>query len=353
MKKELPPQNLEQLEHLFGKGFESDAASAMHEGLKKRDGSPEKNEDATLTSAEHALFGIADGMGGHAGGDIASRLAREKIEEIVSKFPKNLTAEQTRETLETAFAEAHQKIKEYAEENPDYEGMGTTASVIKIWEKGNERKAIIGHVGDSRVYVLRKDGTLAQITEDDSQADPRAIKNAHEKLVDEGLPYSALEADERHAFQYRNAISQAMGTGNITPHFYVVDIEEGEQVLITSDGIHDNLTDKEIYAILTAQGIGNSEKVQNLIRAAQERSRMDRKTQPAAKPDDMSAVLIEIQRQIKGKMAKELRVGQNAMPGWKISSINKEKGTATLVPEHIENPMESPIRKEIALEKLQ
>jgi PPM family protein phosphatase len=348
MRQELPLQNIEQPEHLFGKGFESDSLSNASEKH------PTRNEDALLQNSELGLFGVLDGVGGEAGGEIASRLGREQIETIFGRYPKKMTIEQTKEALVSALVEADKKIREYSEDNPELSGMGSTASVVKIWEgEKGERKIVIAHAGDSRVYILRKDGTLLQITEDDSQADARAIKRAHEKLVDEKIPYSELEAEERHAFDYRNAISKWVGMENLEPRLYSRDVEEGEKVLITSDGIHDNLTDKEITEILGEPGKSNNERVQNLIGAALERSRLSRKVQPAAKQDDMSAVFLEIQRQAKEGIPREFRVGEKISGGWKISSINKEKGTATIIPSHIENTIDSPISKEVPLKELE
>ena len=357
MTKELPPK-LESPEHHFGNGFEVSMLSSASEKH------PTRNEDAALLNTDAKLFGVLDGMGGHSSGDVASRLGKQYIEETFKKFPKNMSLEQTEEALEAALEEANKQILKQGNENPDLAGMGTTAALATIWEgKNGERKAVVAHIGDSRVYLLRSDGKLEQITEDDSDADPKKIKSAHEKLVDQKMDPSELEPEEWGAFSQRNGIKQALGGWEMIPNIYAIDIREGERLLITSDGIHDNLTDKEIEKILT-ENSNLQTATQELLKASLTRSRMDRDIQPAAKQDDMSAIVIEIQRQIKGRETpeiKEFKIGEKVlsptregkpMSGWKIASINKEKGSATLIPEHIEDPAEAEIRKEISLEEL-
>jgi protein phosphatase len=225
---------------------------------------------------------------------VASEDAKEYISEKLRELPDNSSPEEIAEAMEKAIVEASRKIFEKAEADRDrYEGMGTTATVVKVWEGGGKRKLIIGNVGDSRVYRLKANGSLEVITLDDGFffADDQEEAKAIQERLSEITNLDELTEDERTCWNWRNKISQALGQEEITPHIEIVDIDSGDTILIPTDGIHDNLTHGEIEDIL--KGNSSSENpVPALIDAAQAVSRKDEKENPRAKQDDMTAIVV-------------------------------------------------------------
>jgi serine/threonine protein phosphatase PrpC len=232
--------------------------------------------------------------------------------------------------------------------------MGTTASVVKIWEGSQgEKKAVIGNVGDSRFYIRHTNGSLEQVTLDDntiremlakqtiSLTEARALQNKLSNATD----LSTLTPQEKSLFENRNSISQALGH-NASPRIHVVDVRVGDKLIITSDGIHDNLTDTEISKIV-AQSPDNQKAVENLIEAAKRRSRDTKHLR--FKPDDMSAVIAEILptghkaeppkplaqpqlketgRLVEGDMVSVQRSSGVIEDGWIIEGFNPKTGDA-------------------------
>src|SRR5438477_8951103 len=133
------------------------------------------NEDSFLSDSEIRLFAVADGMGGHGAGEVASRLAIEATAGFIKRsgldtdfswpygLDGNLTFDGNR--LRTAIHLANRRVFRAAETNDDYNGMGTTIVGLIV----NGSQIAIGHVGDSRLYLLR-DGRIEQVTQDDSWA---------------------------------------------------------------------------------------------------------------------------------------------------------------------------------------
>lgn len=260
----------------------------------------ELNEDSIFNLPEKKALGVFDGMGGHVAGDVASRIARDHVGKGLKVLSEGLSLDQTQRFLISILKETHEKISQQARENPALRGMGTTASVVKIWEgPQGERKAVIGNVGDSRVYIGRSNGLVEQITLDDNairQMMARQTISLTEALALQGklnnaTDLSKLTPQEQSLFKDRNAISQALGQDNISPRIHVVDVRVGDKIIVTSDGVHDNLTDTEISKVL-AQSPDNQKAVENLTEAARRRSRDA--AHPRHKPDDMSAIIAEI-----------------------------------------------------------
>ncbi len=254
---------------------------------------PDINEDAVFVKKDEKIFGILDGVGGYAAGNIASREAAKYIIEGLQKLPEGLTPQETQNELKRILLEANIKLLNLAEKNPELAKMGSTASVVKIYEgPQNEKKAIIGNVGDSRVYILR-DGQLKQITLDDSVVREKIEDEEQAKVVQEKLN-NAIDPEilsdlEKILFARRNQITQALGRTDIEPRMHIIDVQENDKLIVTSDGIHDNLTDKEILNILN-NAKNNQEAVENLTNAAINRSH---ESHPRAKSDDMSAIVFE------------------------------------------------------------
>ena len=261
---------------------------------------PEQNQDAILLDKENGIFAVFDGVGGNAAGEVAAQDTKKFIAGRLREIPEGVSPQEIAEAIENALIEDSEKIFEKAEANPDeYKGMGTTASVVKIWESGDERKAIIGNVGDSRVYKLSTDGHLEQITLDDgywrNEFEEEKLREIQEKLsnLTNLTDLSELSGDEGMFWHCKDVISQFLGREEkIVPRIHTIDVSKGEKLLITTDGIHDNLTDKKIGEILSQTG-SPEEAAQALVSEARERSRDDEKENPRAKPDDMSAIVVE------------------------------------------------------------
>lgn len=194
------------------------------------------NEDSLGVSQADNLYIVADGMGGHAAGEVASRLA---VDELVRFFREEGDAARgaPRHLLARGIERANARIHEAGAANVARRGMGTTIVAMHI----NERVAHIAHVGDSRVYRLRG-GELTQVTQDHSWfAELKA--NAHE-LDAETLAY---------AERYKNVITRALGMhGDVQVDVCDEPLEDDDLYLLCSDGLHDMIDDEQIAAILRA-----------------------------------------------------------------------------------------------------
>lgn len=278
---------------------EKEADFIMHAKSIASEKHPDRNEDTILELPERRALGVFDGMGGHAAGEVASRIARDSVAGALRKLPDNLTFEETYDAVKKALEEANEAILRESRQNPEYEDMGTTASVVKTWEgKNGERKAIIGNVGDSRVYIHRTDGSFAQVTLDDgavrelAKDDEQKAREIQTKL-NNVVDLESLTDLEQLCFAQRNQLSQALGMPRIEVRMHVIDIQAGDRILVTSDGIHDNVTDREIALTMTWEQ--DDQKVaETLIRGALQRSK-EKGTNPRAKPDDMSLIIAEFQ----------------------------------------------------------
>lgn len=182
------------------------------------------NEDAVYVKGN--MFVVADGMGGHNAGEVASRMAVE----AVSKIGADAEAD-CRGCLLRTFDEANRNI--FAAAKGERAGMGTTMDVC-IYREGNLH---IGHVGDSRVYLLRR-GHLKQITVDHSYV---------EMLISRG----EITAEEAKDYPMKNMITRAVGVADEVQMDYCVQkIEEGDRILACTDGLTNMLSDKDIARLV-------------------------------------------------------------------------------------------------------
>ncbi len=226
--------------------------------------SHEKNEDRILARPEDGFFGVFDGMGGHAGGERASELAKATIEKKLKELPKDMDAKQAKDALWAILNEANQAVLDEQKRDPQLKEMGTTASLVKLISDGEKQFAVIVTVGDSPVYVVRKngaDGELECMGIDNDMlgvtmpGSPREIKEADARLANVKTieDYAKLEDHERDAFDRRNVlVNGPVGSSYMLPEDYLVQVEPGDRIVIASDGITDNLTRERI-----AQIVGN------------------------------------------------------------------------------------------------
>jgi len=192
----------------------------------------EHNEDSAYADPEHRFFIVADGMGGHAAGEVASAMAVDAVREalegasaIIERFAAKPTGKGRQELvhiLESAVRDAHRAVFERGVKESDKQGMGTTLDVLLI--AGAD--AFVAHVGDSRTYLVRN-GTAAQITTDHTVA---------EVLVIEGK----LSPEEAAASPLRTILVNAIGVAaDVGVEMAHLRLKTGDYLLLCSDGLHD------------------------------------------------------------------------------------------------------------------
>ena len=174
------------------------------------------------------LFLVADGMGGHRAGDLASEYTVSRVCEAVAKSMQKIPFQ----ILKGAFQYANQKLIEKAGESPAYAGMGTTLVAVTV----QDDTAYVANVGDSRLYKIG--GTIEQITEDHS-------------LVEEMVRMGEISKEEARNHPEKNIITRAIGVSEtVEPDYFDTKLEKGECLLLCSDGLSNMLEDAQIKEIL-------------------------------------------------------------------------------------------------------
>ena len=183
-------------------------------------------------------FVIADGMGGHNSGDVASKMAVDAVSRNLLQFPQSINEEyEINSIIQKIMKEANLEVYNASNENEAFFGMGTTLIVAVIYNK----KLIIGHVGDSRVYVLRN-GEMIQLTIDHS-------------FIEELIKNGSLTRDEAENHPNRNIITRALGCSeDIDVDTYFIDMKENDIFIICTDGLTNMLGENEIKDIIENAG---------------------------------------------------------------------------------------------------
>lgn len=185
----------------------------------------ESNEDAYLEG--HSVFAVADGMGGHVAGEVASATALEPIEALDGRVFADAT--EAVAALRDAVVAANATVAELAENEPSYRGMGTTLTAVLL----EGRRLHVAHVGDSRAYLWR-DGRFSQLTDDHTLV---------QHLIDEGR----LTREEAEQHPQRSIVTRAIGVSQeIEVDSMSLDLESGDQILLCSDGLTGVVADDEI-----------------------------------------------------------------------------------------------------------
>ncbi len=224
----------------------------------------DNNEDAVHAIAELDLFVIADGMGGHAAGEVASAVAVETVVSVYRSRPRARRIRDEGTTLCQAVLEANEAVNRAASER-DLRGMGTTLTVLKF----RGRTAVISHVGDTRAYQL-KNGNLKQLTTDHTLV---AI------LQKSGV------ITETEAWQHpdRNVITRAVGVqGSVEPELLQVRVARGSRLLLSTDGLHDLVPASEIAELASEPDLEAA--INKLIARANE----------LGSPDNVTAILLQV-----------------------------------------------------------
>ncbi len=218
------------------------------------------NQDCIYASADDEpikLFILADGMGGYNGGEIASKLAVETVKNYIKSYFSSiqLDKDSISNFLKEAVEHANKIVYERSREDKDLNEMGTTLEVCLIYSN----KVFIAHVGDSRVYRIRKN-FIRRLTTDHSYV---------EKLVKDGT----ITREESYTHPKKNMLTQAVGCEDkINPEIVVKGFLKDDILLICSDGLTNMVPEDEIYKILVAD-IKNAN--ENLISRANENGGID------------------------------------------------------------------------------
>ncbi len=209
------------------------------------------NEDAFRIDTEKGLLVVADGMGGAAAGEVASKIFVDTAAEVIPDV-RNLSENGVADRVQEAFRLANKRILGRASENPHQQGMGCTAELMVFSGEGY----VIGHVGDSRTYLFRQ-GRLRQITADHT-------------LIQDLIDRSVVTPEEAKRHSLRNLILRAVGTGEtLAVDLIRGKITAGDLFLLCSDGLTSMVDDRLIEATLSRSG-GLVDKVEELIDLAKE-----------------------------------------------------------------------------------
>jgi len=296
---------------------------------------PERNEDTILVDRQRGLVAVFDGVGGAKAGEVASQLGARTIRRAWKRVVRQqqrdnsssllmlnseldsrvILHELVQEAQETIRAEGERrvkrakKVKTTQEEanNPETKAEGqeekdkypeTTAAVALLCQQAGTQGYTMGiaHVGDSRIYLLRPGQPLQRLTSDDGyftlKIQDHTINEEDALRIDQATEANQLSDTEREIFNKRNGITQSLG--HLTPKNPTLNIHTaqivalpGDRILLCSDGIHDNLTDAEIEAILRREA--RTTVARHLVQHAIDRSREECLR---AKKDDMSAIVI-------------------------------------------------------------
>lgn len=256
---------------------------------------PERNEDAILVDQEAGVFAVFDGVSGleNGAGGSAAQMAKEHIARLVREMPRQMSLVDVRDYLVLAAHHTNETLWKHQRER-NLEGLETTMTLGCIVEEHGSRCLLTVHVGDSRAYVLRGRSTLETVTLDDSLIRSMGLDEAGMKQVQKRLSNAqtaaGLSPEERRAFRFRNLITQGLGYESIEPHTTATEIQPGDRVLLTTDGIHDNLIQDEMEGTLKSSA-DVQQSADNMVEAAAQRSaeKGDR-----ANPDDMTTLVVEV-----------------------------------------------------------
>lgn len=238
----------------------------------------EKNEDSFLVNEDLGLYAVADGMGGHLGGDFASGLAVGTLEEVMRALEEDpdatlqdegdapgVKAGDCQGYLRYAIRLASKRIYDKARFDPALRGMGTTTVVLLF----NEGKAYIANVGDSRAYRIRSD-RIIQITKDHS-------------LVSEQIRAGILSEKDARAHRLKNIITRSVGfQEDVDTDIDIRVVRKGDLFLLCSDGLSNLVNDDEICDVITTNDIEPA--CRRLVDIANERGG----------EDNITVVLVEV-----------------------------------------------------------
>jgi len=271
---------------------------------------PERNEDSFLIEHHSGLIAVFDGVGGSVAGHIASQAARRAtlsgwkgaLEQI---YKQRNVRRYLKDCDQVDFCTLLQHLVEHADDIIRTDGvreagtddLATTVAIAALCHRPgkNEFNMVYAHVGDSRVYLLKKDEPLQRLTIDDGLLgkliENEIVNEEDARRIDQAMRAEDLSEAEISYFRMRGGITQALG-GPLPPEIHIdeIPIDIGDRILLCTDGIHDNLTDLEIEEILRKAPRNAAARL--LVEYALLRSREERQITIRAKPDDMTAIVL-------------------------------------------------------------
>ena len=228
------------------------------------------NEDNYIVVPDRGIFVVADGMGGHAAGEVASEMAVRYVARELGS-PHALSDEQVADRMRTAIRAANGAIFQRTLTEHDKRGMGTTVTALVLYDA----RFLVGQVGDSRAYLLR-DGKLVQLTKDHSYV---------QEQVDAGY----LTPEQARSHPYSNVITRCVGANSdVIPDVYVGAVKPLDVFLLASDGLTGMLEDGELAEVL-ASGRAPQEQVDALIAGANRHGGLDNITAIIVRVDAVEA----------------------------------------------------------------
>jgi protein phosphatase len=249
----------------------------VHAGLSDVGRKREHNEDSYVIVGEDDLFVVADGMGGHAAGEVASRIAVNAIADFIAstrrdaeitwpyEYDTSISVASNR--LKTSIRIANQKIIDTIAQRRDLEGMGTTLVSVLL----SDRTACVAHVGDSRSYHVRN-GELSQLTGDHS-------------WVNEQIKLGFLTKEDAVRHPFRNVVTRALGSKeDVQVDLVEKPLEPGDSILLCSDGLNTMVDDDTICSTISGAGADMEKAARELVE----------KANAGGGEDNITAVLIHV-----------------------------------------------------------
>jgi serine/threonine protein phosphatase PrpC len=241
------------------------------------------NEDAFFTSLEDGIYIVCDGMGGHNAGEVASQmtceivareLSSDSTQAALAKFSesgKTKDSKNIRKLMEAAITTACREVFASASKDSEKAGMGTTCTVVLLTDHG---KGVLGHVGDSRLYVMRRD-TVHQLSEDHTYVN---------ELVKRGI----INRSEAQDHPQGNVLSRALGVQpSVAVDTMIFDIDPGDTYMLCSDGVYNYYADhKELGAPLSAKNLTGG--IEQIVKTALDRGGHDNATVVAFRFSDQA-----------------------------------------------------------------
>jgi len=241
------------------------------------------NEDSLYADAdrERGLFIVADGMGGHAAGEVASEMAVQIVARDLTDV-RDLTQAEAGTRMADALKAANRAIYERTIQEAEKQGMGTTASCLLV----GHGRYIIGHIGDSRVYLLR-DGVFRQVTKDHSYV---------QEQVDAGF----LTPEQARYHPYSNVITRCVGANAaVEADVLTGEIRNGDLYLVASDGLTGMVEDPQLKRILESKQTPGR-MVDSMITEANRRGGLD----------NITAIVVQVINVLTGQTGEQAAVGR-------------------------------------------
>lgn len=247
---------------------------------------PNANEDAYFIDDEFGGAGVFDGVGGLAHGQFAASKAAKICEQKLRKATINDSKK-----LETALFAAHQKLLKISQSKG---ALGACAAVIKIEPLAKILRVACLNVGDCRIYYQPRSEELFQVSVDDNLITQalrlEQINWAQVEKIEECKKKSDLSKIELELFMSRHVITQALGIGKIKPHINILDTKPGDLIILTTDGVYDNLTLSEFKNIVSE---AKFDKLANQL--VEKAKKISQSGHFRAKQDDMTAVALRFE----------------------------------------------------------